>query len=139
MLGRIGNLAAAAVIAGFQAVFGNGVAAPAFHFMAVPVGIQQYRFGFLSLITRTDGIDPFAVFAGVAAAQQNAGFVVGNNIGGFERAVINAAAQVTAALVERVRAFDYFNRAGKLGIDTLAGSVQVAVAFVERIFFGIGQ
>ena len=90
VFGRIGDLAAAAVIAGFQAVFGNGVAAPAFHFMAVPVGIQQYRFGFLSLITRTDGIDPFAVFAGKAAAKQKTQLVIGlHDVGGGKCAVIN--------------------------------------------------
>ena len=91
--------------------------------MAVAVGIHQNRFGFFAQISCADGIDPFAVFAGIAAAQQYAGFVVGNDIAGFQRAVIDTTAQVAAALVERVCALNDFNSTRQFGIDALARGV----------------
>ena len=124
MFGSIGNLAAAAIVTGFQAVFGDGVAAPAFHFMAVAVRIQQYRFGFFSLIAGTGSINPFAVFAGITATQQESEFVTGlHDVSRPQRAVIDSTAKTTAALIKRIRTFNHFYRTGKLGVYALAGSV----------------
>ena len=108
--------------------------------MPSALGIQQHKVGAFVAGCQAHGICPFAVFGRIAASNQAAKpVVVLQQIARVQRAIVHAAAQCAAAHAERIGAFFHINAAHQFGVDAHARIVEIAIARIQRVFFGIGQ